>query len=141
MKKLFRAIFCAVLLAAPACAQDRLITIEVGGALLTARLEDNSSAAALYTALQNGPLTVNMHDYGNFEKTGDLGFQLPRNDEHFATDAGDLILYQGSTFVIYYDKNEWTFTRLGKIEDIGKAELQKLLGPGNVTAVLRAKNP
>ena len=54
-----------------------------------------------------------------------------------ALDAGDLILYQGKSFVIYYDKNSWNFTPLGKLEGISKNELKTLLGKGNVTVVLK----
>ena len=38
-----------------------------------------------------------------------------------------------------YEKNDnikWNFTRLGKIDGVTKAELKKILGKGNVTAVL-----
>ena len=103
---------------------------------LAATLYDNSSSHALVDLLQKGELTIEMHDYGNFEKVGDLPVTLPRNDTPTDTDAGDLILYLGKRFVIYYDKNSWDFTALGKIDGITKAELKKILGKGNVTAVL-----
>ena len=35
-----------------------------------------------------------------------------------------------------YITNSWNFTLLGKIDGITKAELKKILGKGNVTAVL-----
>lgn len=113
------------------------ITITVNGKTLTASLYDNSSARALVALLQKGALTIDMHDYGNFEKVGELPVSLPRNDRQINTDAGDLILYQGKSFVIYYDKNSWNFTPLGKLEGISKSELKALLGTGNVTAVLK----
>lgn len=113
------------------------ITITVNGKTLTAALYDNSSALALVELLKKGAVTIEMHDYGNFEKVGDLPVSLPRNDTQTNTDAGDLILYQGKSFVIYYDKNSWNFTPLGKLEGITKAELKALLGKGNVTAVLK----
>ena len=113
------------------------ITITVNGKTLTAALYDNSSARALVELLKKGAVTIEMHDYGNFEKVGDLPVSLPRNDTRTNTDAGDLILYQGKSFVIYYDKNSWNFTPLGKLEGITKAELKALLGKGNVTAVLK----
>jgi hypothetical protein len=47
-----------------------------------------------------------------------------------------LILYQGNAFVIYYDVNAWSFTRLGKINDLGQAELKEILGSGDVTVTL-----
>lgn len=39
--------------------------------------------------------------------------------------AGDIILYQGRTFVIYYDTNSWSLTPIGKIEDVNAEELKK----------------
>ncbi|MCR5400899.1 MAG: hypothetical protein K6E78_04810 [Treponema sp.] len=90
-----------------------------------------------------------MTDYGNFEKVGFLGTCLPRNDRHITTSAGDIILYQGNQITIYYDKNSWNFTRIGKVDSrllqdsmttgsptsITQAELKKILGNGDVTAV------
>lgn len=36
------------------------------------------------------------------EKVGSLGFSLPRNDEFINAEAGNFILYQGNSFVIYF---------------------------------------
>ena len=112
-----------------------------GSHKLTATLVDNSSAMAFYELLKQGPVTIKMHDYGNFEKVGPLGTTLPRNDTQITTTAGDIILYQGNQITIYYDTNSWNFTRLGKVVStsstttITQAELKKILGKGNVTAV------
>jgi flavodoxin len=114
----------------------RQIYITVNGTVLTAELADNSSAEKLYELLSNGDITVDMHDYSNFEKVGSLPEELSRNDEQITTEPGDLILYQGNQFVIYYDTNSWNFTRLGKIKDVTQEELKTILGTGNVTAVL-----
>ena len=76
-----------------------------------------------------------MSDYGNFEKIGALGTTLPRNDTQITTSAGDIILYQGNQITIYYDKNSWNFTLLGKIDGVTQAELKTILGKGNVTVV------
>ena len=103
---------------------------------LTATLYDNSSSRALVELLQKGAVTIDMHDFSNFEKVGELPVTLPRNDTPTNTDAGDLILYLGKRFVIYYDKNSWDFTPLGKVDGVTKSELKKILGEGNVTAVL-----
>lgn len=55
------------------------LTIE-GGETFTATLVDNSSADALMALLSKGDVTVEMEDYGNMEKVGPLGTNLPRND-------------------------------------------------------------
>ena len=117
------------------------ITSDGGKSELTARLVYNSSAVAFYELLKKDPLTIDMHDYGSFEKVGSLGTTLPRNDTQITTTAGDIILYQGNQITIYYDTNSWNFTRLGKVVStsstttITQAELKKILGKGDVTAV------
>ena len=112
------------------------MTITVNGRALSATLADNSSARALADLLREKPLTLKLHDDGNFEKVGPLPVDLPTNDEPIDTDSGDLILYLGRRFVLYYDRNSWTFTRLGRVEGIGKEDLKKLLGQGDVTVTL-----
>ena len=111
------------------------ITSDSGSHKLSATLADNSSAMAFYELLEKGPVTIKMTDYGNFEKVGPLGTKLPRNDTQITTQAGDIILYQGNQITIYYDTNSWNFTRLGKVDGMTQAELKKILGKGDVTAV------
>jgi hypothetical protein len=112
------------------------MNIKIGDTVLTATLVENSSVEALKAALSEGPITVNMRDYGNMEKVGPLGMALPRNDQQITTEAGDIILYQGSALVIYYAPNSWNFTRLGKINNVTADELREILGDGNVTITL-----
>lgn len=120
---------------------ENKLKLKIGNHELIATFANNSSSEALIEKLKNeNSITINMHDYSNFEKVGSLGFNLPRNDENISTDFGDLILYQGNQFVIYYDKNNWNFTRLGKIENITKEELKEILGKDNVTVILELYN-
>lgn len=116
------------------------ISVLVNGKALKAILFDNSSSVALYELLQQGDLTIEMQDYSNFEKVGQLPKTLPQNNESIETEAGDLILYQGNSFVIYYDRNRWSLTRLGKIIGIDQAGLKKILGQGNVTVTLSTQD-
>ena len=111
------------------------LTIE-GGKAFTATLEDNSSTQALKEQLVKGDIIVEMEDYASMEKVGSLGIRLPRNDRQTTTGPGDLILYQGHNFVIYYDTNSWSFTRLGKIDNATQAELKAALGKGDVRVTL-----
>lgn len=112
------------------------IKLTAGSKTFTATLVENSSTKALKELLAKGDLRIEMSDYGNMEKVGPLGTTLPRNDESITTIAGDLILYQGNSFVIYYAPNTWTFTRLGKIDNTTREELLAALGSGNVTVTL-----
>ena len=115
---------------------QKTMNITVNDRVLTAIMVDNSSAEALLERLEESPITIEMEDYASMEKVGDLGFSLPRNDRPTETAAGDLILYQGHNFVIYYDTNSWNFTRLGKIEGISASELRTILGHGDVSVTL-----
>ena len=68
------------------------LVIEVNGKIYYAALEDNPSAEAFFEKLKTEPLEVDAHDYGNFEKVGDLPWTLPRSDEEITTEPGDIIL-------------------------------------------------
>lgn len=116
--------------------EENTMNIQVGESDFTVTLEDNSSVDALKEYLANGPVTLSLEDYAGMEKVGDLGTTLPRNDEQINTSAGDIILYQGKSFVIYYDTNSWSLTRLGKINNATADELKEALGSGSVEVTL-----
>ncbi len=110
--------------------EESMLNIKVGDHTLLAVWEENSSAEAFRELLSQGPLTVEMEDYGGFEKVGDLGTTLPRNDTQITTQPGDVILYQGNQITIYYGTNTWNFTRLARIAD--PSDLKEKLGDGTV---------
>ena len=112
---------------------DNTMKITAGDTTFTATFADNSSAKALKELLAEGPLTISMSDYASMEKVGPIGTSLPRNDERITTGAGDIILYQGNSLVIYYDTNLWNLTRIGKINNVTQAELLEAFGDGDVT--------
>ena len=111
----------------------QVLMIQAGEHSFYAYPEVNSSAETFLAELYGEPIEVAMHDYGNFEKVGDLPWPLPRNDEKITTKPGDVILYQGDQITIYYDENEWTFTRLAHIPDVTREELLEAFGDGDVT--------
>lgn len=112
------------------------IRISAGGRTFTAALVKNSSTEALLKLLAKGDVTVRMEDYAGMEKVGPLGTRLPRNDKPTVTGPGDIILYQGHYLVIYYGRNSYTFTPLGKITGATQQELKDALGGGDVTVTL-----
>lgn len=115
---------------------DMEIYLKINDKVLSATLVSNSSTEELIKKLQDNDIVVNMHDYGNFEKVGALGFNIPRNDEYIITVPGDIILYEGNQITIYYDENSWNFTKLGRIDDISKQNLKQILGKGDVTVTI-----
>lgn len=112
--------------------------IKIDGHALEVELFDNSSSQALVNLLKEGDITYTADDYGNFEKVGEIGHALPRNDEPIETKAGDVILYQGNKLCIYYAKNNWNFTRIGRVKDVDA--LLKVLKEGGVIVTLSLKN-
>lgn len=117
-----------------------MLIITIGDQNLHIDMIENSTTQALKQKLLQGPVEVVMKDYGSMEKVGDLGFSLPRNDEQITTQAGDVILYQGSALVIYYKPNSWHFTRIGRINNIKKSDVKAALGTGKVVAILTWHN-
>ena len=112
---------------------ENVFYITANGTTFTADLENNKSAEAFKQLLKEKPLVVEMSDYGNFEKVGNIGTSLPRTDTQITTTPGDVILYQGNSVTVYYDKNSWNFTKLGKIRNATKEGLLEVLGKGDVT--------
>ena len=112
------------------------IKIEVNGTTLTATLKDNVSTRALVNLLNEEPLTINMNDYAGMEKVGPIGTTLPQCNERLTTQPGDLILYLGQYFVIYYAPNTYSLTPLGKIDNTSGDELIRILGNGDVTVTI-----
>ena len=107
-----------------------IMYIYICGNRLEAQLDDGESARALAGLLAEGDIIYTADDYGNFEKVGDIGRTLPRNDEYISVSAGDVILYQGCNICLYYGTNSWSFTRIAKIVGYSAAELRGLLGAG-----------
>ena len=115
---------------------DDLVKVKINDEVFDVKLENNSSTQELVKELKKGNVTVNASEYGGFEKVGDLGFSLPTSDENINAQPGDIILYQGNQISLIYETHSWSYTKIGKIENIDSNNLKKTLGGGNVTLVL-----
>ena len=133
MRKFVELLFLLTLLTATPAFAEEFIYAHIGQNVLTIKPENNSSAKAFMALLQKNDLTVEMRDYGNFEKVGSISSNLPQNDKPITTRPGDVILYQGNQITIYYDENSWNFTKLGKVQGVGQQELKSILGKGHVS--------
>ena len=127
----------------PGANAQQIMYITIGGVTKSATLVSNSSTEALVAQLQQGDITYEAHDYGNFEKVGALGYTFPENNEQINTVPGDLILYQGSNLCIYYDTNSWNFTRIGKLDNMTQADIKTWVNAGsdNVSVTLSVSEP
>ena len=110
------------------------MNVQIGDRTFTATLEDNQAVEELVEMMEAGGVTLQLEDYGGFEKVGPLGRSLTTSNSQTTTVAGDIVLYNGSNIVMFYGSNSWSYTRLGKIDDLtGWADA---LGSGSVTAIL-----
>ena len=77
-------------------------------------LEDNEAGKAFFENLRGNDLTIVMHEYGGFEKVGDLPWELPADDEEMTAQVGDIMLYQGNQLTVFYGENTWEYTKIGR---------------------------
>lgn len=104
--------------------------ITIGDKTASVTLADNSATQALVEKLQQAPVTVTLNSSGGFEIWGPLGFSLPTSNERINAQPGDVILYSGDNICIFYGTNSWTYTRLGKIDNMTASELTTFLKAG-----------
>ena len=115
------------------------LTLSIDGEALDISWEDNDSVSALTELAGEKPLEIHMSMYGDFEQVGSIGANLPANDVQTVTEPGDIVLYQGNQFVIFYGSNSWSYTRLGHVEGKTDKELATLLGEQDVILTLEMK--
>jgi hypothetical protein len=112
---------------------DDSVKVKINDEVFDVKLENNSATQELVKELKKGNVTVNASEYGGFEKVGDLGFSLPTSDENIGTAPGDIVLYQGDKISLFYGSHSWSYTKLGKIDNVGSNKLKEVLGSGDVT--------
>ena len=108
----------------------------INGTEVNVAWEENESVDAIREIAAQG-LEITMSMYGGFEQVGRIGQEIPANDEQITTEAGDIVLYSGDQLVVFYGSNSWDYTRLGHITDKTEAELEEMLGNGNVTITIK----
>ena len=111
---------------------DDLVKVKINDEVFDVKLENNSATQELVKELKKGNVPVNASEYGGFEKVGELGFSLPTNDENIGTNPGDIVLYQGDKISLFYGSHSWSYTKLGKIDNVDSNKLKEVLGSGNV---------
>ena len=110
------------------------MNVQIGNQIFTATLEDNQAVEELVEMMKAGGVVLTLDDYGGFEKVGSLGKNLTTSNSQTTTAAGDIVLYNGSNIVMFYGSNSWSYTRLGKIDDL--TDWENALGSGSVTVIL-----
>ena len=95
--------------------------------------ENNESVKALKELL---PLTIEMHEYGDFEQVGSIGQSIVSNDKRITTAPGDIVLYSSNQIVIFFGNNTWEYTKIGHI-NLSDSVLNDLLNKENVSLTIR----
>lgn len=113
--------------------------VQIGDSTFTATLEDNPAVDSLVQMMESAPVVIQMSDYAGFEKVGSLGTSLPASNSQITTQPGDIVLYNGNQIVIFYGSNSWSYTRLGKIDDL--TGWREALGSGGVTVTFFLESP
>lgn len=109
------------------------MNIQIGDKSFIATLEDNVATRMLIEMMEKSPISISMSDYSGFEKVGSLGTSLTTDNHQITTSAGDIVLYNGNQIVMFYGSNSWSYTRLGRIDDLTGWE--EALGSGDVEVV------
>ena len=116
--------------------QTRKMKLVIGDTEVSVSWEQNAAVADLEEVVNEEPIAIEMSMYGGFEQVGSIGRNLTRNDKQTTTAPGDLVLYNGNQLVVFYGSNSWSYTRLGKIQNLSEAELEELLSNGDVTITI-----
>ena len=111
-------------------AKNKTIQIQIGNQIFQATLEDNPTVEEFLKKL---PLEIELEELNGNEKFYRFNERFPTSDaKPKMIHTGDLMLYSGSYFVLFYKDFEtnYTYTRLGKIENpVGLADA---VGSGSI---------
>lgn len=107
--------------------------VQIGDTKFTATLYDNAAVNEFVDMMKEGPVSIDMNDYSGFEKVGSLGKTLSAEDKQTTTEPGDIVLYNKNQIVMFYGSNSWSYTRIGKIDDL--SGWKEALGSGSITAI------
>ena len=122
-----------------AAGSDDVFYISAGGKQLAVKIADTTAARELKAMLDEKDLTISMTG-NSFEQYGNLGKSLTANDTQITAQAGDILLYNSNTICIFYDSNSYSYTRIGKVQNMTKDELKTLLSGENLKLTLSKKS-
>lgn len=111
---------------------ETAMVLRINDQIIQVEWEDNESVESLKEMASDAAITIEMSMYGGFEQVGPIGSTLPTDDEQTTTSPGDIVLYSGDQIVVFYGSNTWSYTRLGKIQNMSEEELSSLLGSSDV---------
>ncbi len=118
---------------------DNVFYISAGGKQIKVQMVDNAATGKLREMLDEGDLAINMTRNG-FEQYGSLGTSLPSDDTYITAKPGDVLLYNSNTICMFYASNSYSYTRIGKVQNMSNDELKELLSGESLTFTLSKKS-
>lgn len=115
---------------------EGMIQLTIGENTVLARLAENEAAESLAALLQAGPIAMPASNYGGFEKVCSMDEALPRSDVQTTTQAGDIMLYNGNSIVVFYGTNSWAYTRLAWVVEKDIPKLESILSGSENEVIL-----
>lgn len=91
-------------------------------------LYNNDAAKRLAEMLAESDITIELDNFGGFEKSGNLGFTLPVSDERITANCGDVMLYRGNCLALFYGENTADYTPIGYISGYSDTALNDIIG-------------
>lgn len=116
-------------------ADDSVFYISADGKQIKVQMVDNAATRELKSMLAEGDLTISM-TRNSFEQYGSLGKTLPAEDTSITAKAGDVLLYNSNILCIFYGSNSYSYTRIGKVQDLSNDEIKDILSDKNLTITL-----
>ncbi|EMB22103.1 MULTISPECIES: cyclophilin-like fold protein [Treponema] len=117
--------------------ENMIKDMQIDGTVLDVEWENNNTVKELKEELKQGEVTIRLSKYSDFEQVGELGKTYSSSDKRITAEAGDIMLYSGNKIVVFYGANTWEYTRIGKIKNLSKEEIKRLLSNSDV--VLKIK--
>lgn len=114
---------------------QQTISLSINNQTFDLQLENNQTAQRFAEIL---PLDLKMSDHLQNEKYATLPTSLTTNDKTAGQiHAGDVMLYQGDTMVIFYESfnSRYRYTKIGKITPTDN--LKNALGKNDVAVIIK----
>ena len=111
------------------------LEMKINGKIVPVIWENNRAVTELKFLSSKGK-TIEMTMRKGRDQSGSLGDQLSGRDESISALPGDIVLFTKNTLVIFFEKGDGLYVKLGKI-DLPEDEIRKLLSNGDVKVEIR----
>lgn len=112
------------------------MNIEVNGQTFMATVKNSTITEAFTEMIKAKPVTVNMESTSDVEKKGVIEGIVQRKNQKKEFQSGNIVLYNNSGIVVFYEGETVNSTAIGKIEQL--AGWKNALSDGNCAVTFSA---